>query len=847
MEVGLENKARLLPFDTSIRDSLDLYNLYKEERDACQKYRLIFNVDVIASNVLYNMKTEIVRNEGTPSCSVLKDDAETTTTLATSSEPLNRKQAIRDTEYSHAEFGPYVYHCGADIFNNHMLRAKSFVHIPKLISTDTDSRKTFNTIFDYRRRFDGKKVSEAKPYSSSASISYSYLHIYNYDNIMTMDEAAVTKLKEKDGWIGFLNPTNINIPNGLNGETFNKLLNNNIGGEFIDMYPDRTLYSFIPKYNSNRKRSEPNWDYCLTYPYKSDKDSLITVMNELNVGGTIPTTYNKVDRGIRMSPPVLSKTGSGKVLLSFTTSIKHNLKSGDRIRIYYSYDGSASRVLSVVAIGKANGQMKDRVFNVFAEDFPDYASAQCFGYKKVTGSEECWYYIRKYKKLKDANNENLKSELSKLAYAVNVYGDRAAEVVFTDTIDLANLKDNLGRPLTEVSFTVVKNNRGWKEWYELQQYTSSAVTYSHCFGKVTSGYDMGDIDSTYNMRKLHNIDSSKLTATYKAGYEYFFGADAVRGGLNESGSQFNEYGIVCSDMDEFFGDIVEFDPLTCTETILEDVCHRFNTAQRESTNPMYWNAYYDEITGDDYDIESGFSVVERTINNIKLSLIEMKRFPINLVREGYFYHPHNRIKLKRDGRTVNSYMGVKINLKPGSFIIKSYSSEAEANCYQIRLISDYDYLKGDVFAFAMKGEQTKWGVLNKCERGDGYVDVDILSNNSIETSYLISGEMDLVLIDGSVPVYATYEQATQTFHWREPLLMSELGTSDELYDMPFSNGCNYVNAGVHIAVRRQDPHNEFNMQRPINEIGFHKSFVLTGEKIDLSGLEYENTSTINCL
>ena len=31
----------------------------------------------------------------------------------------------------------------------------------------------------------------------------------------------------------------------------------------------------------------------------------------------------------------------------------------------------------------------------------------------------------------------------------------------------------------------------------------------------------------------------------------------------------------------FYGDIVEFDPNTCKETVLCDVNYRFNTAQRE--------------------------------------------------------------------------------------------------------------------------------------------------------------------------------------------------------------------------------------------------------------------------
>ena len=38
------------------------------------------------------------------------------------------------------------------------------------------------------------------------------------------------------------------------------------GGDFVDMYPGRDLYTFLPKYNKFRKRIEKNWNYCMTYP-----------------------------------------------------------------------------------------------------------------------------------------------------------------------------------------------------------------------------------------------------------------------------------------------------------------------------------------------------------------------------------------------------------------------------------------------------------------------------------------------------------------------------------------------------------------------------------------------------
>lgn len=59
----------------------------------------------------------------------------------------------------------------------------------------------------------------------------------------------------------------------------NKIMNNNKACEIYNMYPDISLFSFIPKYNSFQRRKESNWDYCLTYPYASD-ENLFKTINE---------------------------------------------------------------------------------------------------------------------------------------------------------------------------------------------------------------------------------------------------------------------------------------------------------------------------------------------------------------------------------------------------------------------------------------------------------------------------------------------------------------------------------------------------------------------------------------
>ena len=225
LDISLTQKARLLPIE-GISDTLNLAELFEAERDNCNKYRLIFDVNTICSNVLFNMKTEIVRNEGQPSCISLigeecfKNSGYTTTlktalsnNISSTINPVDHLQAIRNTEYSHAEEGGLVYHCGVDIFNNHMLRSRSFAHVNKVGIAAVDienSGPVFNTIFDFQRDKDGKIIKEELPntqYTGKVNT-----HIYRVDGMMGLEEAYGKRLIEKDGWFGFNNVGYIEIP-----------------------------------------------------------------------------------------------------------------------------------------------------------------------------------------------------------------------------------------------------------------------------------------------------------------------------------------------------------------------------------------------------------------------------------------------------------------------------------------------------------------------------------------------------------------------------------------------------------------------------------------------------------
>ena len=310
LNIPLHGNKKLLPED-AISDTMDLYDVYLQERKNGNKFRLILNINPFCSNVLFNPFTEIVKDEGSDDVLVLNYEGEMKTSVLNGkigtenaivgktddvigddfrwnrtikwqgglngTVPTNY-EAVRDTQLSNDKCG-FVYHCGADIFNNHILRSKTFKAINY---NEVNSKKNignfgtgaygenykgvlvneqgnphvyidgnFNTIDDYMRDKDGFIVSDNFP--KIVEMSYWQqnpygkrfitlpLHLYQNYDISTYEEAYKDKLKEKDGWHGFYNQSTINtiatVENTSTEMDINKVINNRNYNDFIDMYP----------------------------------------------------------------------------------------------------------------------------------------------------------------------------------------------------------------------------------------------------------------------------------------------------------------------------------------------------------------------------------------------------------------------------------------------------------------------------------------------------------------------------------------------------------------------------------------------------------------------------------
>ena len=933
VNVQLKGKRKLLP-TTDMSESVSQYEQYLEERGKCNKIRLTCQVNPICSNVLYNSVTEIVRNEGSDDVEVLNygNEALSKGTIKTENTSGKNKKvdfwsspswngdaltilngnakdshptnAIRDTQLSSPSNG-FVYHCGKDIFNNHLIRSNTFKTICKRQGGNED---TFNTIADKMRDVKGNEVVETLYFPVDAPIDGHKkdvtMHVYRYDDILTYADSVKNRLVQKyDGWVGFYNRSKIKSYNDFKkGEIMDierPIMYKN-GGDFIEMYPDRSLYSFVPKFNKHRKRVEKNWEYCITYPSSSTTDGFDSIINKSN--GALKAIYfdenSKGDNG-----------GSQLVIYGIS---KHGLIVGDFVSVYKTLrNGTDERVVESAEVSavvddyifvlKGNSTAISNLWHDVSQDelsngkitvdgveyslasnkkyFTDadnkkyylvngkYVNldldSQHISYKKVVNGIECNYYVRIFSKVPNFKNASavtsseydiykddsklikeyqgsdydFESHVSRLAFAKNIYGDEIGEVVFTDDIDISNLKDNLGRPLSTLYITFLKSNGGYKEWYGFgttnRDPSSDKVTYSHCFGALTCGYETSD-ESIYNneissINKINNISDGPNGSAAAGVNVSYINKDCRKSQSNGTensqsngteNSYFNDTEVAYGVDKNFYGDLCFYDEYNATEVSIQPMMYRFNTAQRESILSISsdkFNGYnYDDIVYDDYDISNTFTVKTSQVSGT------------NSRKEGYYYKPHYPIEIKMFG---------KLNSVSPDFL-KIRSIKKENGVYSI-VTSSYHYLGVGDKAMIYDSTQEKYYTLVTVKNnnsnykkfyckvysedgktlekltfmdGDGKSH-DLLNTNDDVARGLYMSDFKLFKVDNlEIPSYAKIlKDGTCRYVWRDIINNGFNPTVSSVEEYPFTNGAFYINKRIDIYVRRQDPYNMYGL------------------------------------
>ena len=456
----------------------------------------------------------------------------------------------------------------ADRFNTERQRCKSY----RIIGTINPTMS--NPLFNLAEAIYSDKYTWTWLNSTVDFLDTSYPKDgLNDETDLTYNASIKNNLKEKDGWFGVYDPD----------ITKSGLCN------YIDMEPKRERFSFIPDTKPFKGLTTPvkNWELTITYPASSYSG------HTMIKGGILITN----------SVPAVASTRN---MTAIGLSCKHNLNVGDIVRIVGTtgYDGDHV----VVRIGLDNGDLKEYFFVI---DRPSTGVLSPNSrIKKVVNNIECQYYFRMFRKIKTKIApiiENDDYEAYKVGFSENFFNDSIVQFVFNEDIDVTDLVDNLGRPLSEIYLTIIKTDSnglftnvssGIETPYDSRLVNSNSIAY------------LRDIPSIH---RIHN-GTSGIFQTHKA---------------LENDVKINNV----SNNNEFYGDLVEYNVNTLNETVLATVVHSFNTVSRETANTLNYVSKVGKPDG---------------------TPPETKTITLGPRYEGYYYQPHYKIKI----RDFSSYIEV---------------------------------------------------------------------------------------------------------------------------------------------------------------------------------------------
>ena len=356
-------------------------------------------------------------------------------------------------------------------------------------------------------------------------------------------------LIEENGWFGFKDPDQFN-PTPC---------------QLIDMSPRRNQFELTPQNGAK------NWDVILTYPSSSAQTS-----GDITDGGLL----------IVDEKPAFA----GRPMVALTTPVKHNLQPNDTVNIINPSSDYVAKGYTVIRLGHDNGDLEDYTFVIDPTPINSGVTAGTTTFlngantrmKKVVGGKESIYYYRKFSKITGPNDY----DLYPLAFADNLYRDKTNQITFNKDIDFTDLRDNLGRPITEVFLTFIKKNGDGftdiKSGIDVPYFLSATAP---------AMLEIGDI------HRIHDdINNAFITNTTHTPLE-------INVQLNNT---------------DFYGDVVEYNSFNVEEVILSDVNHRFNRVNREMG-----------------------SIITNTGMSGASSTIQLgPRF------EGYYYKPHHKIQIR---------------------------------------------------------------------------------------------------------------------------------------------------------------------------------------------------------
>ena len=457
-------------------------------------------------------------------------------------------------------------------------------------------------------------------------------------------------------------------------------------------------------------------------------------------------------------------------------------------------------------------------------------NAQNISFKRVVDGSETKYYVRifsklpnwkfadkkpteklieedKYKPINDSfvrkyqtTENDFDNHIGKLAFSKNIYTDNISEIVFTDDIDFGILKDNLGRPISELYLTIIKNNSGYREWYGKGGNDTNVVDpiieYSHCFGKINCAFKLSEEsypnDEYNNVLLINNVDNTFS----KNGLDITYINDSRSNVIDNDEIQYMPYDTYKGDVN-FYGDLCCYSDMLCEEQSIQIVDFRFNTAQRELTNNFSsrekfndGKLVYDEIMSDDFDENDFIEGVHYFQNSL-------------LRKEGYYYQPHYKIPIK-------TYSDKLTTIYPNFLTIKQITTN-ERGEYRIVTMENHLVNGNTTLMLYDKINKKHYFIkllnVNNTKSFDFKLFPNRLFRKEEEVKINITNKKDFkMFIKGEdIPEYASLlNDGSCRFVYRE-LYQNGFDDNADIETYPFTNGNLYVNKNINLFLRRQNP------------------------------------------
>jgi hypothetical protein len=391
-----------------------------------------------------------------------------------------------------------------------------------------------------------------KPVISNANYNKN-IKIYNTGTTNNPQPAIQTVTSQdiiiENGWFGYYDDDS---DTAQTFETSTDLFNDNKSSlcQFIPFDPGYDRLNFIDSDGVS------NYILKITYPAYTEDITLVE-----NGGNGV-----SLSQGI----PVTSITGitiNDRKYTLFESAIKHGLQENDIIQLYGFTDntggnlGLDSRKVNVFKLGDETNENKDGVFVLDINPNEISLNLGSSYFTRWVDDKESKYYVRVFSAL---TTDEIEYDIYPTAYEKTYYGDQVVSYNFKDDIDVNGLRDNLGRPLSEVFLTIIKKKQDADPtslndiYWDSQQTTSTEFWSDKVGGFITSNETIN-----YNIRAVNDPNYNQIYYTT---------------GVTENDSK-------------YVGDIVEYNENELYEKVLEDVYHRLNTVYREE-NGLYEGYIY---------------------------------------------------------------------------------------------------------------------------------------------------------------------------------------------------------------------------------------------------------------